>query len=50
MGPFGWIQFKCIPDTRALIAEDISHTVTSPGTHTITVSHLRITESASRLG
>jgi hypothetical protein len=50
MGPFGWIQVKCIPDTRALIAEDISHTVTSPGTHTITVSHLRITESASRLG
>jgi hypothetical protein len=42
MGPIEWIQVECIPDTRALIAEDISHT--------ITVSHPRITDSACRLG
>jgi hypothetical protein len=50
MGPIEWIQVECIPDTRALIAEDISHTFTTSRTHTITVSHPRITDSACRLG
>jgi hypothetical protein len=50
MGPFGWIQVECIPDTRALIAEDISHTFNTSRTHPITVTNPCITDSACCLG